>query len=81
MFGAVCFHSGLNLEQRQRLELQQKQSLAIIFGTEYGHYKHARSLTNLERLQEGACLKCAKKTQANPKHSYWFFKKYSVMTL
>ena len=29
MFGAVCFHSALTTELSQKLELQQKRSLAI----------------------------------------------------
>ena len=33
MFGAICFHSALTLEQRNTLELQQNRSLAIILGT------------------------------------------------
>ena len=82
MFGAVCFHSGLNLDQRHRLELQQKRSLAIILGTEYVNYKHARSLVNLpdlERWREEACLKWARKAQAHPKHSHLFPKNTTYM--
>jgi hypothetical protein len=75
MFGAVCFHSALTLEQRCTLELQQKRSLAIILGTDYRNYSHARSITNipeLERLREEACLKLALKAQANPQHMHLF---------
>ena len=82
MFGAVCFHSGLNLDQRHRLELQQKRSLAIILGTEYVNYEHARRLVNLpdlERLREEACLKWARKAQAHPKHSHLFPKNTTCM--
>ena len=75
MFGAICFYSALTLEQRSTLELQQKRSLAIILGTEYRNYSHARSQTNipeLEILQEEACLKWANKAQANPQHRHLF---------
>ena len=43
MFGAVCFHSSLSLEQRNLLELQQKRSLVIILGSDYRSYSQARS--------------------------------------
>ena len=75
MFGAICFYSALTLEQRSTLELQQKRSLAIILGTEYRNYSHARSQTHipeLESLREEACLKWANKAQANPQHRHLF---------
>ena len=75
MFGAVCFHSSLNLDQRNRLELQQKRSLAIILGNEYKSYTQARILTNLpelNQLREDACEKWAVKAQASRKHSHLF---------
>ena len=62
MFGAVCFHSSLNLDQRNRLELQQKRCLAIILGSNYRSYGQARSRTNLQelnQLREEACEKWA----------------------
>ena len=75
MFGAVCFHSALTLQQRHTLELQQKRSLAIILGGDYRSYEHARSLTalpTLEVLREEACHKWALKTKASPKHRHLF---------
>ena len=42
MFGSACFHSALTSEQRERLELQQKRSLAIILSSNYRNYEHAR---------------------------------------
>jgi hypothetical protein len=75
MFGAVCFHSALTLELRQRLELQQKRSLAIILGSQYRTYDHARTVTNLptlEVMREEACIKWAIKAQANPQHTNLF---------
>ena len=49
MFGSVCFHSSLSAQLSQLLELQQKRSLAIILGSQYRNYTHARSLVNLTR--------------------------------
>ena len=75
MFGAVCFHSSLNLEQRHRLEMQQKRSLIIILGSDYNSYNQAKNITglqDLESLREETCLKWAQKSQAHPKHSHLF---------
>ena len=75
MFGAVCFHSSLSSELSQKLELQQKRSFAVILGSSYRSYNHARSLLNLPRLdilREKACLKWALKAQANPQHAGLF---------
>ena len=75
MFGAVCYHSSLNLDQRNRLELQQKRSLVIILGNNYRSYSHSRSLTNfpeLNLLREEACEKWALKAKASPKHTHLF---------
>ena len=80
MFGAICFHASLNLDQRHQLELQQKRSLIIILGNDYKSYNQARSLTcipDLESLIEEACLKWAQKSQTNPKHSHLFPKNTS----
>ena len=52
MFGSVCYHSSLTLELSQKLEMQQKQSLAVILGTEYGSYSNALTLLNLPRLDK-----------------------------
>ena len=75
MFGAVCYHSSLNLEQRNILELQQKRSLVIILGSDYRSYSQARSHTNLpelNQLREEACVKWALKAQASQKHTHLF---------
>ena len=59
----------------QLLELQQKRSLAIILGSQYRNYTHARSLLNLPRLdslREESCLRWAIKAQKDPKHSHLF---------
>ena len=75
MFGAVCFHSSLSVQQSQLLELQQKRSLAIILGSQYRSYDNARSLVNIPRLdtlRQEASLSWAIKAQSNPKHSHLF---------
>ena len=75
MFGAVTFHSSLTIQLSQKLELQQKRSLAIILGNQYGSYRQALALTNLSRLdhlREDACLQWALKAQNDPKHSHLF---------
>ena len=75
MFGAVCYHSSLTLNQRSQLEQQQKRSLAIILGSDYRSYDQARSQTNLpelDQLREEACQKWALKAQASQKHSHLF---------
>ena len=75
MFGAVCFHSSLTTQQSQLLELQQRRSLAIILGSQYRNYEHARTLVNLPRLdilRQEACLNWAIKASTNPKHSHLF---------
>ena len=72
MFGSVCFHSSLTKELSQRLELQQRRSLAVILGSQYRSYRHALSLTSLPRLdtlREDACLKWALRAQENPLHT------------
>ena len=50
MFSSVCFHHYLTQEQSQKLEMQQKRSLAVILGTEYRSYRNSLSLTSLPRL-------------------------------
>ena len=75
MFGSVCFHSSLSLELSKKLEIQQKRSLAVILGKEYGSYSNALILLNLPRLdklRETASLKWALKAQQDPKHSDLF---------
>ena len=75
MFGSVCFHSSLTIELSKKLEIQQKRSLAVILGTEYGSYSNALILLNLPRLDElheTASLKWALKAQQDPKHSHLF---------
>ena len=75
MFAAVVFHSSLTTELSQKLELQQKRSLAVILGTQYRSYNHALSVTSLSRLDElrtEACLKWAIQAQRNPLHSDLF---------
>ena len=72
MFGSNCFHSSLTAELSDKLELQQRKSLSIILGSQYRNYNHARSLTNLQRLddlREKAWLQWAIKAQADPKHA------------
>ena len=68
MFGAACFHSSLTSDQSDRLELQQKRSLAIILGKKYRNYKNARTIVNLpslRSLRESVCLKWAVKATAS----------------
>ena len=75
MFGAVCFHSSISSELSQKLELQQKRSLAIILGSRYRSYNHALALLELPRidlLREKACLKWALKANSNPQHNELF---------
>ena len=75
MFGLVCYHSSITLNQRSQLEQQQKRSLAIILGSDYRSYDQARSQTNLpelDQLREEACQKWALKAQASQKHSHLF---------
>ena len=75
MFGAVCYHSALTIELSNKLELQQKRSLAIILGSRYHSYRNALVLTSLPRLhtlREEACLRWATKSQSNPLHSHLF---------
>ena len=75
MFAAVVFHSSLTTELSQKLELQQKRSLAVILGTQYRSYNHALPLTSLTRfdaLRPEACLKWAIQAQRNRLHSDLF---------
>ena len=72
MFGSVCFHSSLSQELSQKLELQQRRSLAVILGSQYRSYRHALSVTSLPRLdtlREEACLRWALRAKENPLHS------------
>ena len=75
MFGAVCFHSSISSELSQKLELQQKRSLAIIVGSRYRSYTQTLALLELPRLdnlREKASLKWALKSQLNPQHAGLF---------
>ena len=75
MFAAVCFHSSLTIELSEKLELQQRRSLAVILGSQYRSYSHALSVTSLPRLdalRTEACLKWAIQAQRNPLHSDLF---------
>ena len=75
MFGSVCFHSSLTQELSQKLELQQRRSLAVILGSKYRSYRHALTVTSLPRLdllREEACLKWALRAQSNPLHTEIF---------
>ena len=70
MFGAICFHSSLTVEQSSMLQLQQKRCLAVILGYEYVGYSNAlvlTSLTRLDYLRKDSCLQWAIKAQSNPK--------------
>ena len=65
----------LTLEQSQKLEMQQKRSLAVILGSEYKSYSHSLTLTSLPRLdllRSEACLKWARAAQLNPLHTDLF---------
>ena len=71
MFASVCFHSSLTNELSQKLELQQKRSLAVILGSQYRSYSHALSVTCLPRLdilRSEAFTKWALKAQKDPLH-------------
>ena len=46
MFGSIFLHSLLSLELSKKLEIQQKRSLAVILGKEYGSYSNALILLN-----------------------------------
>ena len=75
MFGSVCYHSSLSLELSKKLKIQQRRSLAVILGKEYGSYSNALVLQNLPRLdklRETASLKWALKAQQDPKDSGLF---------
>ena len=75
MFGSVCFHSSLTQELSQKLELQQRRSLAVILGSQYRSYRHALSVTSLPRLdllREEACLKWVLRAQSNPLYTEIF---------
>ena len=72
MFASVCFHSSLTSELSQKLELQQKRSLAVILGSRYRSYSQALTLTCLPRLdtlRSEACTKWALKAHNDPLHS------------
>ena len=72
MFASVCFHSSLTSELSQKLELQQKQSLAVILGSQYKSYSQALTLTCLPRLdtlRSEACTKWALKAQKDSLNS------------
>ena len=82
MFGAACYHSALTSDQSQKLELQQKRSMAIILGKDYTSFDQARSLVNLpdlKLLRESVCLKWAEKAQSNPHHSHLFPRNQSLL--
>ena len=75
MFGSVCFHSALTVEQSQLLERQQLSCLATILAGDYTTYPRALQLTclpTLATLREEACLKWAIKAQASSQHSHLF---------
>ena len=75
MFASVCFHSSLTNELSQKLELQQKQSFAVILWSQYRSYSHALSVTCLPRLdnpRSEAFTKWALKAQKDPLHSDLF---------
>ena len=72
MFASVCFHSSLKSELSQKLELQQKRSLAVILGSQYRSYSHALAVTCLPRLdtlRSEGCTKWALKAQRDPLQS------------
>ena len=82
LFGAACYHSALTSDQSQKLEIQQKISLAIILGKDYTSFDQARSLVNLPELKllrESVCLKWAEKAQSNLHHSHLFPRNQSLL--
>ena len=71
----ICPNLGHSNIYSRQLELQQKQSLACILGSEYRSYSHALNITSLSRLdqlREDACVKWEIKAQANPQHAHLF---------
>ena len=69
MVGSICFHSSLIQELSQKLELHQRRSLEVIFGSQYRSCRHTLSLTLppwLDILREEACLSLALRAQENP---------------
>ena len=55
------------------MEMQQKRSLIIILGGDYGSYSQAKSLTclaDIGALREEACFKCAQRSQIQNIRTY-----------
>ena len=65
-FGAPVWHGAITNVERQDIERTQKGALHIILGDQYGDYRNALQMTNLESLEDRRtklCTKFAKKAE------------------
>ena len=82
-FGAPVWHGAITNVERQDIERTQKGALHIILGDQYGDYRNALQMTNLESLEDRRtklCTKFAKKAERDEKHKQWFKPKPKVKT-
>ena len=82
-FGAPVWHGAITNVERQDIERTQKGALHIILGDQYGDYRNALQITNLESLEDRRtklCTKFAKKAERDEKHKQWFKPKPKVKT-
>ena len=69
--------------EKNDIERTQKGALHIILGDQYGDYRNALNLTNLESLEmrrTKLCVKFAKKAEKDVKHKHWFKPKPKINT-
>ena len=62
-------------KERNLIERIKKTAVAIILGSDYGSYRNALSILNMEALgdrRHNLCVKFAQKSLKHEKYNYWF---------
>ena len=78
-----AWHGAITQSERADIERVQKGALYSIFGDNYGSYRNALKLANLNTLEarrDKLCSKFAKKAENNTKHKNWFKPKPKICT-
>ena len=82
-FAAPVWNGAITNVEKNDIERTQKGALHIILGDQYGDFRNALNMTNLESLEvrrTKLCVKFAKKAENNEKHKHWFIPKPKINT-
>ena len=74
-FAVAAWNAGLTGKQINLIERVQKTAFAVILGSDYGSYRNALSILNMETLSDrrhNLCVKFAQKSLKHEKYNSWF---------